>query len=300
MKVKGQPWNPTPVRDPRVPQDQPVAVAAPVGQPAEVVPNPDVAVEVDSDSGDSSDESDDRRDNGHEGPNDEMQVVAEPVNNGSSASGPSASSERPSVAAPPRSPVRQTKRSPVDADLDDIEIERVVAGLVDFPLESPHDDDNKGLDWLYGKDDDDELTRELYRFGDLYELEQMKKFDVYADVPREDATTSIISTRWVRKLKSPGEARCRIVARECNTHKRDDTFAATPSAAGSRVIDMLAVKLDLCTCTADVSTAFLHAYETEDVFVEPPEGYFSNEFEAGTFVWKLKRKLYGLRSSPSS
>jgi hypothetical protein len=100
----------------------------------------------------------------------------------------------------------------------------------------------------------------------------------------------VISTRWVRKLKTPSEALCRLVAREFNTGKRDDTFAATSSSAGSRVVDLLATKMQLCTATADVSVAFLHAPETELVFVEPPEGHHSDDCNDGDCVRRLKKR----------
>ena len=209
----------------------------------------------------------------------------EPLYQGSSVEVPSVSSRTHMNA--PHSLEQWPNRSPDDADADDIEIERVVAGLVDLSLESPHDDDG----------DDDEHTGNLCKLSDEHEIEQMKKFDVHTDVPRENATTSVISTLSVRKLKSH-EAWCRIVARELRAQRSDDTFAATSIAEGSRVIDMLAGKLNLCTCTADVSTVFMRAIETEDVFVEPPEGYVSEEFVPGTFVWKLKKKVYGLKSFP--
>ena len=50
--------------------------------------------------------------------------------------------------------------------------------------------------------------------------------------------------------------------------------------------------------TGDISTAFLHAPITkeEEVYVTPPPEYYPN----GDTLWKLKRAMYGLRTSPKA
>jgi hypothetical protein len=85
-----------------------------------------------------------------------------------------------------------------------------------------------------------------------------------------------------------------------STGKREDSFAATATSAGSRVVDLLATKLQLCTATADVSVALLLAPETELVFVEPPEGHHNDDYNDGGFARKSKKQLYELRTAPTS
>ena len=48
----------------------------------------------------------------------------------------------------------------------------------------------------------------------------------------------------------------------------------------------------------DISTAFMHApvAQGEEIFVEPPPEFYPN----GETIWKLKKAMYGLRSSPAS
>jgi hypothetical protein len=192
---------------------------------------------------------------------------------------PPASPKRSRATEPAGSP----KRSAAEAELT----EDTIGGLLDMPLDTPHELDDP---WQWIKDElnegmDEEIAK-LYALGDEKELQQLRDFDVYEEVPRTAATGhKVISTRWVRKLKTPTEACCRLVAREFNTGKRDDTFATTPSSTSSRVVDLLATKLQLCTATADVSVAFLHATEEGLVFVEPAEGYHSDAYDDGDFLW---------------
>jgi hypothetical protein len=179
-----------------------------------------------------------------------------------------------SPGTPPGSPEKRSRPEPAtspERSADEADLGEQVGGLLDMPLDTPYEIDDP---WSWITNDLDEGAEEdlarLYAAGDEKELQQLRDFDVYEEVPRTAAAGyKVISTRWVRKLKTPLEARFSLVAREFNTGKRDDTFAATPLSAGSRVVDLLGTKLQLCTATADVSVAFLHAAATDLVFVEP-------------------------------
>ena len=58
----------------------------------------------------------------------------------------------------------------------------------------------------------------------------------------------------------------------------------------------LAASLGWKVRLGDVSTAFLHAGlpEGEEIFVQPPPEYYSDP----DVIWRLKKALYGLKSSP--
>ena len=91
--------------------------------------------------------------------------------------------------------------------------------------------------------------------------------------------------------------RSRFVAREINTHKRDDPFAATPP--------LEALKLIMTMCASgnkgeilminDVSRAFFHAKATRDVYVQLPD----EDTVAGEegMCGKLNFSMYGTRDA---
>ena len=89
-----------------------------------------------------------------------------------------------------------------------------------------------------------------------------------------------------------------IVARGCfqDDEKLDiDTlFAGIPALVTLRLLLALSIACGWCISLADISTAFLHAALTEDVFVFPPKEYYPD----GNCLWKLNRAMYGLNQSP--
>ena len=67
------------------------------------------------------------------------------------------------------------------------------------------------------------------------EIEYVHKMELYEKVPVEECWNvtgkNPISTRWIDINKGDASSpnyRSRLVAREINTHKREDLFAATP------------------------------------------------------------------------
>ena len=63
---------------------------------------------------------------------------------------------------------------------------------------------------------------------------------------------------------------------------------------------MVAVRYNLQTLTADVSNAFFHAPEDEDVYAKPPPEWLLQRAAAGESVavaWRLKKQLYGRRKA---
>ena len=74
-----------------------------------------------------------------------------------------------------------------------------------------------------------------------------------------------------------------------------NTFAATPTTAGQRLLVERAIRRGWSLHTGDVSTAFLHADLPAEakVYIIPPP----SEQREGQ-VWRLRKALYGLREAP--
>ena len=76
---------------------------------------------------------------------------------------------------------------------------------------------------------------------------------------------------------------------------KDDTYASTPSFTTLKLLLVRAIPRGWFIFGADVSTAFLHAvWNKIDTFIWPPPEFYPE----GGVVWKLKKALYGLKSSP--
>ena len=127
----------------------------------------------------------------------------------------------------------------------------------------------------------------------------MKEFNVYTETPIDKITpeqyNSAIDLRWVKRWKTDSELRMRLVARGCfqDDEKLDtDTlFASTPSLVTLRLMLAVSIARGWCISLADISTAFLHAALTEDMFVFPTKEYYPD----GNCFWKLNRAMYGLK-----
>ncbi len=81
----------------------------------------------------------------------------------------------------------------------------------------------------------EELNSDLVKQARAEEMGEFRKHEVYKKVPINLCWETIgrapIGVRWVdinKGDKVNPEYRSRLVAKETNTHKRDDLFAATP------------------------------------------------------------------------
>ena len=146
---------------------------------------------------------------------------------------------------------------------------------------------------------DTEYPEELLVEGMQQEIQSMKTFDVYEEMLEElldnVQKAKIIDTRWVHRYKGHG-VRSRLVVRGFmqQIEDADETFASTPTLITLKTLLTVAQAKGWSVRTADVSTAFLHATLTEDVYIRPPAEYYP----AGGVIWKLKRALYGLKNNP--
>jgi hypothetical protein len=133
------------------------------------------------------------------------------------------------------------------------------------------------------------------------EMDSMKNFDVYEELPRDQLPPGqqLITTRWVLRkkgLRSKHDLLHEATAKRIND--LSETYASTSGMTTLKTLLTLALAQQHTILLADVSTAFLHAPvqdNDEGVYVEPPPEYYD-----GTTIWKLKRAMYGLRSSPKA
>ena len=122
------------------------------------------------------------------------------------------------------------------------------------------------------------------------ELNKLKEFDVYEEVPDEDQFR--ISTTWVLWNKGK-EVRARLVARgyeDMHDYPRD---SPTINKASMRIILSITVNKGWKIQTTDIKSAFLQGKLLDrEVFLSPPK-----EIKRYGFLWKLKRCLYGLNDA---
>ena len=151
-----------------------------------------------------------------------------------------------------------------------------------------------------------EFPPEAEKKGMMKEMNPMKDFDVYDEVLVKDCTdeqvNEALDCRWVKVWKNETDLRSRVVVRGCfqdvEKNEEDNLFASTPS-----LVTMRPMRLLLCMAMSkknwgitlgDVSTAFLHAAMSGEVYVWPPKEFYPN----GGCLWKLKKAMYGLRQAP--
>ena len=95
--------------------------------------------------------------------------------------------------------------------------------------------------------------------------------------------------------------RCRIVAKGFleTIQDLDNIYASTPIFGILRILLTMALHKQSTVRAGDVSTAFLHAPATDNLYMWPPPELYPSGHNTTT-VWKLNKAIYGLRSSPKS
>eukprot|EP00972_Heterocapsa_arctica_P101998 15028817-Heterocapsa_arctica.AAC.1 len=116
------------------------------------------------------------------------------------------------------------------------------------------------------------------------ERDSLYEFHTYDRVPEEqtddiwsDRDATIDKSRWVNIKKADGRTKCILVAQQINYGAKMDTYAATASGVGARLLLAIAGHRrrqgEAWTLqVGDVSTAFLHAPLPPDrrFYVVPP------------------------------
>ena len=157
--------------------------------------------------------------------------------------------------------------------------------------------------------------KEEWKAAILAELQSFAKLDVYEAVSRVDVGhQEILPGRLVLVVKPnpegvKGKKKARIVV--CGNfqtiHQDEMTSSKTPSYPMLRMLLSLASYLGWPIETWDVSTAFLYArlYGDRDtdldgqyIYMRPPKVIEKLGLLPEGTIWKLKKALYGLRTSP--
>ena len=148
----------------------------------------------------------------------------------------------------------------------------------------------------------------------LEEIESFKRLGVYEEVPKGQATSPPLPARLILVTKpnihgGPARKKARIVI--CgnfqDVHPDEFTASKTPSYPALRMALSVASHMGWPVECWDVSTAFLYARlfgdrDTDlggnEIYMRPPKILIETEVVAEGVVWKIKKALYGLRTSP--
>lgn len=140
----------------------------------------------------------------------------------------------------------------------------------------------------------------MWKTAARVELEGLKAKDTFDVVNRPtDLAQKVLPLIWVftYKLDANGfliKAKARICVRgDLQMLNAEEKYSATLAAKTGRLIFALVAGFDLESRQLDAINAFLNSELTEIVYTQLPDG-----FRQKGQVWKLKRALYGLRTSP--
>ena len=141
------------------------------------------------------------------------------------------------------------------------------------------------------------------------ELDSFDRLDVMDSVPLNSLDTTsveILPCKVVMVKKPQGDGthkkKGRVVV--CGNFQKvqpgEETCANTPSFPMLRTLISMAALYGWAVESWDVSTAFLYAplIEKRDVYCKPPQVLVKLGLIQSRTVWKVKKALYGLRTSP--
>nr|GEU69468.1 retrovirus-related Pol polyprotein from transposon TNT 1-94 [Tanacetum cinerariifolium] len=137
------------------------------------------------------------------------------------------------------------------------------------------------------------------------ELLQFKRLDVGVLVPTPDNITPL-TLKWLFKNKHDEQKtviqnKSRIVVRGYRQEEGidfEESFAPVARMEAIRIFLAYAAHKSFTVFQMDVKTAFLHGTLKENVYVCQPEGFIDADHPS--YVFKLKKVLYGLKQVPST
>ena len=134
----------------------------------------------------------------------------------------------------------------------------------------------------------------------IKEYQLIMKNDVWDVVPILEGK-SFVTSKWIYKIKhaaygSIEKYKARFVA--CGFSQKEgidyeETFAPVSRYTSIKSILALATVVKWKIHQMDVKTAFLNGVVEEEVYVEQPLGFETNDME--NHVFKLKKELYSLK-----
>ena len=149
-----------------------------------------------------------------------------------------------------------------------------------------------------------QLDPKVVKLARQEEVDYIHKMNLYIKVPVKECHQKTgkgpISVRWIDVNKGDTERpnyRSRLVAREINTHKRDDLFAATPPFEALKLLVSMAATNNKgeVIMINDVSRAFFHAKATRTVYVQLPDE--DPGYEEKPMCGRLNFSMYGTRDA---
>ena len=137
------------------------------------------------------------------------------------------------------------------------------------------------------------------------ELNRFQRNDVWDLIPKPENKKNIIGTKWVfkNKLNEQGEVirkKARPVAQGYSQQEGIDyteTFALVARLEAIRLLLSYVVNHCIILYQMDVKSAFLNGVISEEVYVKQPPGF--EDLKYPTYVFKLKKSLYGLKQASS-
>ena len=122
------------------------------------------------------------------------------------------------------------------------------------------------------------------------ELANFKKHEAYEWV--KDIGQPRISSGWVitqKQFQDVLGAKARLVCHGNQEWQAHPSDAPTATKVGLRLLFAICAQMGWQVMTADVTSAFLQARLTRDVFVQPPK-----DIQRPGQIWKLRKAMYGL------
>ncbi|GJR69811.1 retrovirus-related pol polyprotein from transposon TNT 1-94 [Tanacetum coccineum] len=137
------------------------------------------------------------------------------------------------------------------------------------------------------------------------ELNQFERNKVWTLVPKPYGKT-IIRTKWIKKNKMDENGiviknKARLVAQGYNQQEGidyEETFTPVARLEAIKIFLAYAAYMGFMVYQMDVKSAFLNRKISEEVYVQQPPGFESNEYPNP--VYKLDKALYGLKQAPKA
>ena len=110
---------------------------------------------------------------------------------------------------------------------------------------------------------------------------------------KEIAAACKTSSASINKWKG-GEVRCRLCLRDFASfeQKKDNVFSPTPTPMTVRCILFYGIIFDLEIGIGDLTTAFMHAVASEEMYCRVP-----SEYAVEGWLWKVEKAINGMRGA---
>ena len=157
----------------------------------------------------------------------------------------------------------------------------------------------------YYDDDISQYSEEAVKEAISSELASLVNKDLFDAVDSStllpEEIKKVIKTKWVindRPSQLGPSLKARFVAKgfsQTINNPAVETFAATPSPTSLRTLLLKSILRQWDIISLDISAAFINAPIKETIYVQPPPELYHDQPH---LLWRLKKALYGLRSSP--